>query len=358
MNIVISILIGFLALSVIILVHELGHFAVAKATHVRVEEFGLGFPPRLYSFKIGETTYSLNAIPFGGFNRLAGEEDPQAPHSLASKGPGTRLLILSAGSLMNIVLAFFLFSLIFMLPHQVVTEPVIVLEVVPGSPAAQAGIETGDRIVAIEGNEVNNRADVQRYTQLNLGNETSLALKRAEEYLTVTLVPRWSPPEGEGPIGIVFDVSAAEAGQVVITSQEPFWRAIPQGAKAMWEWALLQGKGITSAVTGALPAELTGPIGISQMAGELTLSGGIRPLLEFSGLISMVLGVMNLLPLPALDGGRIVFVVLEWIRRGKRVSPRVEGLVHLAGFLLLMALMLAVTFQDIARIIGGGTFLP
>lgn len=353
----VAILIGILALSLIILTHELGHFIAAKATDVRVEEFGIGFPPRLWSFKIGETVYSLNAIPFGGFNRLAGEEDPKVPRSLASKGVGTRLLILSAGSLMNIVLALVLFSLIFMIPHQVSFEPVVVADVAPGSPAYEAGIAPGDKIIAIADKPVNSFAELQRYIQLNLGQEITVGVERGELLYTVNLTPRWNPPEGEGAMGITLDTEAAQAGQVITTSREPFWRAIPLGVQTMWESTLLYKNGLIAAITGVASAELTGPIGIAQMTGEVTLNAGVRPLLEFTGLISMIVGIMNLLPLPALDGGRLVFVVIEWIRHGKRVSPQVEGMVHLIGFALLMILMLVVTYQDIARIVSGEMFL-
>ena len=135
----VTILIGLAVLSALIIVHELGHFIAAKATGVRVDEFGIGFPPRILSFKWGETRYSLNAIPFGGFNKLTGEEDPKEPRSLAGKKKGTRLLVLGSGSIMNFLLALLLFSIVFMIPHDVVTGEVLVEEVAPNSPAAGAG---------------------------------------------------------------------------------------------------------------------------------------------------------------------------------------------------------------------------
>ena len=143
------ILVGVVALSVIIIVHELGHFITAKAIGVKVEEFGIGFPPRLLGIKRGETLYSLNAIPFGGFNKLSGEEDPTVPRSLASKGIGSRLLVISAGSLMNFLLAFLLFSIVFMIPHDVIVGQVVVEEVAPSSPAATAGIISSLRCILL-----------------------------------------------------------------------------------------------------------------------------------------------------------------------------------------------------------------
>ncbi|NIQ08927.1 MAG: PDZ domain-containing protein, partial [Phycisphaerae bacterium] len=168
-------IIAFLGiLAVLILAHELGHFVTAKASRVKVDEFGLGFPPRLLSIKRGETRYSLNAIPLGGFVKMAGEEDPKVPGSLASKGIGTRLLILSAGSLMNALLPLLLFSIAFMVPHDTLTGQVIVDEVAPGSPAASAGIESGDVILSINERTVHNINDLQRNIYLNLGEEITL----------------------------------------------------------------------------------------------------------------------------------------------------------------------------------------
>ena len=193
----ITILIGIAALSVILLSHELGHFITAKATGVRVEEFGLGFPPRLVSFKWGETRYSLNAIPFGGFNRLTGEEDPKDPMSLAGKNRGIRLMVLSAGSLMNFLLALLLFSITFMIPQNILIGEVLVEEVTQNSPAATAGIRPGDIIASVNGEPVRNNGDLHYYIQRNLGEEVTLLVEhsdRTEENIQV--IPRWEPPEG------------------------------------------------------------------------------------------------------------------------------------------------------------------
>ena len=167
-------------LVVLVFAHEFGHFITAKLARVKVDEFGIGFPPRLFSFKRGETTYSLNAILLGGFTKMVGEEDPTLPGSLASKSIPIRFLVLSAGSLMNILLPILLFSISFMIPHDMVLEKVQVQQVASGSPAQIAGIEPGDTILAINNRTIKNRGDVGYLIQLNLGSEVNILLQRGE----------------------------------------------------------------------------------------------------------------------------------------------------------------------------------
>jgi regulator of sigma E protease len=339
---------------VLILAHELGHFITAKASGVKVEEFGIGFPPRLLSVRRGETLYSLNAIPLGGFNKMAGEEDPKVPRSLASKSIGIRLLVLSAGSLMNALLPLLLFSIAFMIPHNVVIGQIFVEEVTPNSPAAMAGIEPGDMIISINGRDLNNTIDLSRYIQLNLGKEVTIVVKHIDSTTEdIQVIPRWKPPEGQGSTGIVVNT----AYPTIVSQHYPFWQAIPMGASECIETFVLFKNGIISMIIGATPVEVAGPVGIAQITGEVA-KAGISPLLEFAGFISINLAIINILPLPALDGGRIVFVLLEWVRRGKRVSPKTEGLVHLIGFAMLMALILLITYQDIIRIVSGESLIP
>ncbi|MFC2017064.1 RIP metalloprotease [Chloroflexota bacterium] len=341
-------------LVVIIIAHELGHFITAKASGVRVEEFGLGFPPRLLSVRRGETRYSLNAIPLGGFTKMAGEEDPKVPRSLASKSIGIRLLVLSAGSLMNLLLPLLLFSIAFMIPYNLVVGQVTVEEVAPNSPAARAGIEPGDMFLRVNGKPVRNTGDLHRYIQLNLGKEITLLIKHSDSTTeNVQIIPRWKPPEGQGAMGVLVRTS----NPTIISQHEPFWKAIPLGISACIETFVLFKNGIVSVIIGAIPMALAGPVGIAQLTGEVA-KAGISPLLEFAAFLSINLAIINLFPLPALDGGRIVFVLLEWVRRGRRISPRTEGLVHTTGFILLMTAMLAITYQDIIRIISGESLIP
>ena len=355
---VITIIIALVVFSVIVLAHELGHFITGKAVRAKIEEFGIGFPPRLFGVRRGETIYLLNAIPFGAFNKFAGEEDPKIARSLASKSRGARILVLSAGSLMNILLPLLLFSIAFMIPHDMVTEPVVIKKVAPGSPAAMTNIEPGDTLVSLNEKPVPNIATLQRYISLNLGEEINLLIQHSDSTTEeVQVIPRWKPPQGQGAIGIEMDVEAALSNRTIVKHREPFWKAIPMGASACVETFVLYKNGIIGVITGAIPATLTGPVGIVHMMGEVA-KFGISPLLEFAALISLILGILNLFPLPALDGGKIVFVLLEWVRRGKRVSPRIEGLVHSIGFAMLIGLMLVITYQDILRIVSGESLIP
>jgi len=354
MTILISIVSFLVVIAVLILAHELGHFVTAKASGVKVEEFGLGFPPRLLSVRRGETLYSLNAIPLGGFTKMAGEEDPKVPGSLASKSIGTRLLVLSAGSLMNLLLPFLLFSIAFMIPHNLVIGQVAAGEVDPDSPAARAGIEPGDTLISVNEKPVNNLGDLHRYIQLNLGKEMTILVKHSDSTTEdVQIIPRWKPPEGRGAMGVV----ATTTKPTIVSQSEPFWKAIPLGASACIETFVLFKNEIISMIIGSAPVTVAGPVGIAQITGEVA-KAGISPLLEFAAFLSLNLAIINLFPLPALDGGRIVFVLLEGVRRGKRISPKREGLIHAIGFALLMAAFLAITYQDITRIISGDSLIP
>lgn len=347
-------IIGFLALSVMILAHELGHFVTAKMLGVKVEEFGLGYPPRLLSFKKGETVYSLNAIPFGGFNKLSGEEDPSVPRSLASKSVAARLLILSAGSVAMFLLALLLFSSLFMIPRDVVTGQIAVLEVDENTPAEQAGVRPGDIILGINGKLVDNPVDLNYSIQRSLGDEFTLLLRHSdstEEEIRVT--PQWVESESRWLIGIRIDL----LNPTVSSQYYPFWRAIPLGAAKFADTIILWGAGLVSVISGETSAQFLGPVALVQLTAELA-QFGILPLLEIAAIISLILGICNLFPLPALDGGRIAFVLLEWLRRGKRVSPRTEGVIHLVGLAMLMAFLLAITYQDIIRVISGESLLP
>jgi regulator of sigma E protease len=352
MIITILIFLGILAL--LILAHEAGHFASAKAFDVKVEEFGLGFPPRLIGVRRGETLYSLNAIPLGGFTKMAGEEDPKVPRSLASKGVGTRLIVLSAGSIMNALLPIILFSIAFIVPHDVVTGEVLVEEVAPNSPAAVAGIEAGDIILSLNDKPVHNIGDLYRYTHLNLGKEVNLVVEHSDTTIKeVQVIPRWKPPQGQGAIGVAIKMPEA----AIVSQSYPFWEAIPLGTTECVETYILFKNEILKWFIGATPPQVTGPVGIAQLTGEVA-KAGISPLLEFAGFISINLAIINIFPLPALDGGRMVFVLLEWVRRGKRISPRTEGLVHAIGFATLIAAMVAITYQDVIRIIAGESLIP
>jgi regulator of sigma E protease len=351
---ILTIVAGIITLSVLIIVHELGHFITAKATGNWVEEFGIGFPPRLYGKKWGETIYSINWIPFGGFNKISGEVDPTAPRALAARRPAVRLLVMSGGIIMNLLLPFVLLAVAYMVPHDIVVGKIIVQEVAPGSPADLAGIRAGDNIVAINGRQVSNTGELSRYVLMKMGARITLTVKHADATSEdIKVVPRWEPPEGQSSTGSV----STTVDATVVRESLPFWKAIPTGARSCIETLALYYNGIVGMIIGMVPFVPAGPVGIVQVAGEVAHTG-ISPLLELAAFISIAIGITQIIPFPALDGARIAFILLEWVRRGKRVSPRVEGIVHSIGFVILLGLMVLITYQDLARWITGGSLIP
>jgi regulator of sigma E protease len=260
--------------------------------------------------------------------------------------------VLAAGSLMNLLLPILLFSIAFMVPHQTASGQVVVEEVAPNSPAAEAGFRAGDTITEVNDRPVNNTSELTRFIQLNLGAEMTFLVQHSDGTREdIRVAPRWKPPQGQGAVGIAVTTSNA----TLVKERYPFWRAIPLGATSSVETFILFKNGIVSMIIGTTPVELAGPVGIAQITGEVA-KAGISPLLEFAAFLSINLGIINIFPLPALDGGRIAFVLLEWVRRGKRVPARTEAMVHLIGFALLMAFFVAITYQDIVRIISGQSF--
>ncbi|MBI4201382.1 MAG: site-2 protease family protein, partial [Chloroflexi bacterium] len=316
-------------LAVLILVHEAGHFFVAKAFKVKVLEFGLGFPPRLWGTRRGDTLYSVNAIPLGGFVKMVGEEDPSEPGSLAGKTVGVRFLVMAAGPFMNGFLALLLFSLLFMVPQQVIVGDVQVLRVDPGSPAQHAGIAPGDVVVAVDGHSIGNHADLQYRIGLRLGAETTWLLQREGQRISARLVPRFNPPEGQGPTGI----QVTTASPRLESRANPPWTAVAKGAVRMRDVLVFAKNEFTKWLSGGVAPEVTGPIGMAQVFGEVASEQGfpladrLMVITNLAAAISFSLAIFNILPFPALDGGRILFVGIEWVRRGKRVSPQKEGLV-------------------------------
>lgn len=354
MSILITIVAFLAVLVLVIIAHELGHFVTAKLSKVRVEEVGLGFPPRLLSFRRGETIYSLNLIPLGGFCRMAGEEDPNVPGGLAVKGIGTRLLVLSAGSIMMLLLPLLLFPMAYMIPMEryLEGEGVQVVNVAQDSPAEEAGILPGDVIKSVDGQPIHNFDELEDIIDSNLGSEIGMLLLRDSTEVEVTLVPRPNPPEGEGPVGV-------ELGPITETRAYPPWKAIPKGFGEYGRLLVATKDAIASLIGGEVPLRdaVAGPIGIAQLTGEVA-SMGLEPLIRFTAFLSVMLAIVNILPIPALDGGRIAFVFLEMARRGKRISPKRESLINMIGFALLMLLIVVISYYDVLRIIHGGSILP
>ncbi len=302
---------------------------------------------------VADMLYSINLLPLGGFVRLAGENNPKVPRSLAGKGAGPRFVVLAAGAFMNAVLAIAVLTAVFMLPRDVTIGDVTVTRTEPGSPAAQAGILTGDVVANVSGHEIQNRTDLARAVALNLGANTEWHLVRGGQDVMVELTPRFAPPEGEGAAGVAIETHNATTE----SRADPPWRALPESFVATGEMMLLFKNEISKWTNGGDAPQLAGPIGIAQASGEVAQRGDIRLLLAFAGFLSMNLAILNILPIPMLDGGRMVFVAIEWVRRGKRISPSREGLVHMIGFALLIGLILVITFGDLTRIVQGDKLL-
>ena len=340
-------------LATVVVIHELGHFMTAKFFDIHVEEFGLGFPPKLMGFRRGETLYSINLLPLGGFVRLAGENDDTGPRSFGAKGTGIRFLVLVAGPLMNLILPIVIFAIFFMVPQDVVVGDVTVAEVMPNSPASNANIEPGDIIEYVNGHKMENLNDLRETIMLNLGSEMIWQVRYGLGTDTVLVVPRWNWPEGQGPTGIgIFMANVS-----VVSQSEPPWTAVPHAFIRVSHIMVLMKNEITRLLIIRGAPQITGPIGIAQVTGEVAREGGLASVIVLAAIISISLAILNILPIPALDGGRILFVIIEWARRGKRISPKKEGLVHMIGFATLISLVVFVSYYDILRIVQGESLL-
>lgn len=332
----------------LVLAHEFGHFLTAKAFGVRVIEFGVGFPPRIFAKRIGETDYTVNWLPIGGFVRLLGEEDATHPRSLAAQARWKRLVVIAAGAVVNLLLPPILFAIAFMIPHE---EPVgrgVIAAIVPGSPAEAAGFKTGDVVLEVAGREMKNVAAVARQVRIEMGHETTMVVRRGDETLELPVHPRWAFPEGQGPTGITIAAQYPFTEPVSL----PPWEALPTGVRATTDTLLLARNQIIGWFMGGSGPGVAGPVGIAQATGEAA-KVGVPPLFELAALLSINLGIVNLLPLPALDGGRIFFLLLEIVRGGRRIAPQKEAMVHLVGFVAFILLTIVVTFADISRLITG-----
>ena len=296
--------------------------------------------------------YSVNWLPLGGFVRLAGENNPEAPRSLAARSPGVRAIVLAAGSLMNAAFPIVAFALMAMIPHSVTLGNVAVVDVADNSPAQAAGLRPGDLILQAGDRDVAGSADLIRATTLEAGSEMEWLVEREGRTEVVRLTPRVNPPPGQGATGIQIEL----VNQRTETRYAPPWTAVGRGFTDTWDVMVLLRREIGSWISGDRAPQLSGPVGIAQVTGEITREGGVRGWVVLAILLSINLAILNLLPIPMLDGGRLVFVVLEWVRGGKRIPPHREGMVHLIGFLALIALIIFITYNDIVRIVQGVPF--
>jgi regulator of sigma E protease len=357
----VSILIFLLVLSILVLVHEAGHFIVAKRAGVRVEEFGFGLPPRIIGKRIGETIYSLNWLPFGGFVRLNGEQseeditDPK--RAFLNKSKKARALIVVAGVIMNFLLAIVAFAIVYSssgIPRE--TGKLKVIDVTVGSPAQVAGIVVGDVVTKVGKDVVTTSTDFTNKISAVKSKSTVFEIQRTvagqPSTIKITLTPRENPPAGEGPIGITYTTMEIYYPPIFL---RPFY-GIYYGFKDAVFWGETIVLGLWGLIAGLFkgiaPQGVSGPVGIFAVTTEAAKSGVIT-LINFLGILSVNLAILNILPFPALDGGRLLFIGIEAVT-GRKVSSRVEGTIHSIGMIILLTLLLAITIGDIRRLITFG----
>jgi regulator of sigma E protease len=340
------------ALVILIILHEFGHFIISRLFKVEVEEFGIGFPPRARTlFKAGGTLFTLNWIPLGGFVKPKGENDPNVPGGLAAANPWVRMAVLLAGPLMNIFLGVALFVGLFAgFGYPAVDGNLVQIGLVTqNSPAEKAGLQTCDIIQQVNGQKVNNVQMLHDTIYANLDKPVQMSVLRNGQSIETSMVPRSNPPAGEGAIGI-------QMGNPITFQPVPIDQVVPRSINEVGNYTqqllslplrLMQQKVTTDE---ARPVGIVGMYGIYQDLGKLCVPPLVARL-EFFSTITLSLGLLNLLPIPALDGGRILFLLPEIILR-RRIPPQYENMVNLISFTLLIVLMLYINAQDVFRLVG------
>ena len=368
---ILTIVAFIVVLSLLVLVHELGHFLVAKKFGIKVEEFGFGFPPRILSKRIGETLYSINLLPVGGFVKLYGEDSAgggsiktqnsklktqnyDSKRAFFTRPAWQRAIIVLAGVIMNFLLAVILISYLFSTHGVAVpTENIRVLEVARNSPAASSGLRQGDEVVSINGQRILETSDFAKIAKQSAGRMIELKLAREGKEFSVQLTPRKEAPKGEGPLGVA--ISNIEV------KKYPWYTAPFYGTLEATKFSFLILKGLSEMVInlvflGQTPTGVAGPVGVAQLTGQ-AVSYGVVATLWFVALLSLNLAVVNVLPIPALDGGRLFFIMIELITR-KKVSARYEAISHAIGLVVLLTLILFITLFDVIRLLSGQSILP
>lgn len=353
-----DILIFVLALSILVLVHELGHFFAAKITSVRVDEFGLGLPPRIIGKKKWGTTWSLNWLPIGGFCSLFGEDPSSAPtglrngeaeFSFQSKNPWQKMVIVLGGVIMNLVLSIFIFTVVYAIlgvPKE--TERVKIIGVAKNSPAEVSGLKEGDWIRSIDGVEIKKGIELTQKVEKNRGKEINLFINREGQDIALPIQIREIAPEGEGLMGVV--ISNTEMEKI---KWYQFYKGIEAGFKEAYFWGKIIGSGVYKMIaglfSGQVPKDVSGPLGMYEATSSIRMNQGFLAMVHFFGVVSVNLAIVNILPFPALDGGRIIFVLFELIFK-KKANKKFESLVNNVGMMILLGLILLVTIGDVKRI--------
>jgi regulator of sigma E protease len=364
-----SIVIFIIILLVLVIVHEFGHFFTAKRFGIRVDEFGFGFPPKLFGIRKGETEYTFNLLPLGGFVRIFGENPdeenisgPDAGRSFVNKPPWQQAIVLFAGVFANFLLAWLLFSIGFMsgLPTSLGSEPagyqlqninLVVISVLPKSPAETAGLKAGDKIVSIHSGNLSTTyispETVKSFVLGSGGKEIDMEYVRGKnpEINLVKITPTKNKTDGKLEIGISMD----QVGMVKLALFPALW----QGLRLDWFMTKSTAVGLYTLIKEGIQgkgnfAAVTGPVGMVGIVGDAYQFGFVY-LLSFAALISVNLAIINLLPFPALDGGRLFFLLIEKIK-GSRINPKFTNMANMLGFSVLILLMLIITYHDVIKL--------
>jgi regulator of sigma E protease len=343
---------SLIVLGIIIFVHEFGHYIVAKATGIRVEEFALGMGPKLAGVKRGETFYSIRVLPLGGYCKMSGETGNSSEYETAAipdprrfdqKPVWVRMAVIVAGPLMNLLLAILLFIFAFSIIGIPVDYTTKIGTVIPNSAAHAAGLKPGDKVVSINGESIESWRGLINIIHPSSGVELTLAVEREQSVLEFLVIPKYDEQSKVGIVGI--------SPQEPIIKRSALIDGIKEGWDKTYEITRLTLSGLKAMISGrASPDDIAGPVGIIQIIGE-SAQFGFLYLINIAALISINLGLLNLLPIPALDGSRLLFLLFEALR-GRPVNPNKENIVHLVGFFILMAMLVLFTYNDLARIFG------
>ncbi len=340
-----TVLFALLIFSLIIFVHELGHFLTARLFKVKVHEFAIGMGPKLFSRQKGETTYSIRAIPIGGFCGMEGEDTASNDEGSFSAKPWyAKLIILAAGAAMNVLLGFVI-SIIFVSisasQHGIASTTVETVQ--EQSPLADF-LEAGDRVLSVNGNKVHIKTDIDFAMQQSGGAATEIKILRDGKVLTKSFTPLAAKYSDGTPAYLIGFIPTVEKANISNVMHQSFWRTVWMGKLVFVSLGMIiRGQASVS--------DISGPVGVVDAMNSQAQTGGLAALLYLASFISVNIGIMNLLPIPALDGGRIFFVLIEAIRR-KPIPPEKEGIVHFVGLILLLGIMVFATWNDIMRLIN------
>ena len=327
---------------ILVTVHEFGHFITAKLTGMKVEEFSIGFGPNIYQQQEGETLYSLRMLPLGGYNKIAGmdPDDPEDPErGFNSKPVTSRMLVILAGSLMNILLPVVIFFGLFLAFGMDVPENKPVLgQIIEGYPAEQSGLKEGDRILSINGKPVHEWLDIRKNIADSGMQPIPFEIQRDQEKLTITVTPGVNPETGKPFIGVVSSLKNVRLTpvQAVVASVTATKNIIKNMYASLYHM-----------VTGKTKAEFSGPVGVAKMAGEVAHKGFDR-LMQFTAMLSLNLAIINLLPLPALDGGHFLILLIEAVT-GHKLGKTAMQNIQKVGVAMILALTIFATFKDLTR---------